>query len=39
MQMNEEMKWAAFLMALEMFSKDFLEGERSQGIPEEREEL
>lgn len=32
-------KWSSFMQAIDMFSDDFMEGERNDGLEQEREEL
>ena len=32
-------KWSSFMQAIDMFSDDFMEEERNEGLKQEREEL
>ena len=32
-------KWSSFMQAIDMFSDDFMEAERNDGLKQEREEL
>ena len=32
-------KWSSFMQAIDMFSDDFMEEERNDGLKQEREEL
>ena len=37
--MPKENKWSGFLNSLNLFSEDFMNGDRRENIPQEREEL